>query len=103
MVLKRFYNEKLAQASYLVGCSAAGEALVIDPNREIEQYVEAAAHEELRITGVTETHVHADYLSGSRELAVVTGAQLYLSDEGDANWKYGFVQESNAKLIKNGD
>ncbi len=47
----------------------------------------------MRIMAVTETHIHADYLSGSRELAAATGATLYLSDEGDADWKYGFEGE----------
>lgn len=103
MVIKRFYNEKLAQASYLVGCPVAGEAMIIDPNRDIEQYVETAAREGLRVTVVTETHIHADYLSGSRELAVVTGAQLYLSGEGDKDWKYEFATDAKAKLVKHGD
>ncbi|HEU4997291.1 MAG TPA: MBL fold metallo-hydrolase, partial [Gemmatimonadaceae bacterium] len=79
MLLKRFYDEKLAQASYLLGCSATGEALVIDANRDVEQYVRAAASEGLRITHVTETHIHADFVSGSRELAERCGARLFLS------------------------
>jgi hydroxyacylglutathione hydrolase len=103
MVIKRFYNEKLAQASYLIGCPAAGEAMIIDANRDVEQYVEAAAREGMRVIAVTETHIHADYLSGSRELAVVTGAQLYLSGEGDNDWKYEFSSDARAKLIKHGD
>ena len=103
MVFRRFYNEHLSQASFLVGCNATGEAIVIDANRHFEQYIEAAAEEGLSITAVTETHIHADYLSGSRELASLTGAQLYLSDEGDAEWKYGFASEPNVSLIKGGD
>ncbi|HRK21904.1 MAG TPA: MBL fold metallo-hydrolase, partial [Fimbriimonadaceae bacterium] len=103
MILRRFYNDSLAQASFLVGCGKTREAIVIDPNRHIEAYMEAAADEGLRITAVTETHIHADYLSGSRELAARTGATLYLSDEGDAEWKYGFANESNVRLVKNGD
>ncbi|GAB4465487.1 MAG: MBL fold metallo-hydrolase [Armatimonadaceae bacterium] len=103
MILKRFYDDKLAQASYLVGCAATGEAAVVDANRDVEQYLTAAAQEGLRITAVTETHIHADYLSGSRELARRTGATLYLSDEGDADWKYGFAAEENAILVKDGD
>src|SRR5689334_16258983 len=79
MILRRFYNESLAQASYLLGCSATGEALIVDPNRHIETYVEAARAEGLRITHVTETHIHADYLSGLRELCSATGAKGYLS------------------------
>jgi hydroxyacylglutathione hydrolase len=101
MIVKRFYEPLLAQTSYLVGCGAAGEAIVIDPNRDAEMYVAAAAAEDLRITHVTETHIHADYLSGSRELARHTGAALLLSDEGDADWKYAFAGEG--RLIRNGD
>jgi hydroxyacylglutathione hydrolase len=103
MILKRFYDEKLAQASYLVGCSATGEALVVDPNRDVEQFVTAAEAEDLRITHVTETHIHADFVSGARELAERTGARLYLSDEGDENWKYAFAADYDAVLLKDRD
>ncbi|HSG82319.1 MAG TPA: rhodanese-like domain-containing protein [Gemmatimonadota bacterium] len=103
MLLKRFYDEKLAQASYLVGCAATGEALVVDPNREVEPYVRAAEGEGLRITHVTETHIHADFVSGSRELARCSGAKMYLSDEGDAEWKYRFAEGDGAVLLKDGD
>lgn len=102
MVLKRFYDEKLAQASYLVGCSATGEAVVIDPNRDAAPYVAAAASEGLRIVAVTETHIHADFLSGSRELASRTGATMYLSDEGPADWKYAFASDPSVVLVKDG-
>ena len=103
MLLKRFYDTKLAQASYLIGCPASGEALVVDPNRDVEQYVRAAAEEGLKVTHVTETHIHADFVSGSRELAHRTGAQLLLSDEGDADWKYAFAEEAGATLLRDGD
>ncbi|MBC7791016.1 MAG: MBL fold metallo-hydrolase [Anaerolineae bacterium] len=103
MILKRFYDEKLAQASYLIGCAHAGEAIIIDANRDAQQYLKAAKAEGLRITHVTETHIHADFVSGSRELAARTGAKLNLSDEGDANWKYSFARDSAATLLKDGD
>jgi hydroxyacylglutathione hydrolase len=103
MLLKRFYDDKLAQASYLAGCQATGEALVVDPNRDVECYVHAAEQEGLRITHVTETHIHADYVSGTRELAKRTGAQVYLSDEGDADWKYEFGIGEGATPLKDGD
>jgi hydroxyacylglutathione hydrolase len=103
MLLKRFYDEKLAQASYLVGCAATGESLVIDPNRDVDQYIRAAAAEGLRVTHVTETHIHADFVSGSRELAARTHARLFLSDEGDASWKYLFAREAGATLVRDGD
>jgi hydroxyacylglutathione hydrolase len=90
MVFKRFYDEDLAQASYLIGCQATGEAVVVDPRRDTQVYLDEAKDGGLAIVAVTETHIHADYLSGSRELAGATGASLYLSDEGDESWKYGF-------------
>lgn len=103
MFLKRFFEPTLAQTSYLIGCPGAGASIVIDANRDIDQYIRAAEAEGVKITHVTETHIHADYVSGSRELAARTGAQLFLSDEGDANWKYAFAGESGATLVKDGD
>lgn len=103
MFLKRLFETKLAQASYMIGCAAAREAIVIDPNRDIDPYLRAAEAEGVRIAHVTETHIHADFLSGSRELAARTGATLYLSDEGDANWKYGFSGDPGVRLVRNGD
>jgi hydroxyacylglutathione hydrolase len=102
MLLRRFYDPKLAQASYLIGCPASGEALVVDPNRDLDRYLEAANGEGLRIAHVTETHIHADFVSGARELAHRTGAQLYLSDAGGSDWSYQYVGESRALLIGDG-
>ncbi len=103
MLLKRFYDTSLAQASYLIGCQKTGEAIVIDANRDVAQYIAAAADEGVRITHVSETHIHADFVSGSRELAHRTDAQLLLSDEGDADWKYAFAADSNAILLHDHD
>lgn len=102
MFLRRFYEEHLAQASYLIGCEASGEAVVVDPNRDVEQYVTAAAAENLRITHVTETHIHADFVSGSRELAERAGAMLLLSCAGGPAWAYAFATDAGAKLIGDG-
>jgi hydroxyacylglutathione hydrolase len=103
MILRRFYEDKLAQASFLIGCGATGEAAVIDPNRDVDQYLQAAAAEKLCVTAVTETHIHADFVSGSRELAHRAGARLFLSDEGDAEWKYGFAGDPNVTLVRDGN
>ncbi len=100
MFVKRFFEPSIAQASYLIGCARAGEAIVIDANRDVEQYSTPRTHEGLRITQVTETHIHADFVSGSRELAQRTGATLCLSDEGDADWKYQFPHD---RRLKDGD
>jgi hydroxyacylglutathione hydrolase len=103
MLLKRFYDDGLAQASYLVGAETTGEALVIDPLRDLEPYVAAAAAEELRITHVTETHIHADFLSGARDLVEHTGARLLVSGEGGADWQYRFDASESAELLRDGD
>jgi hydroxyacylglutathione hydrolase len=103
MIVRRFYDTKLAQTSYLIGCGRTGSALAIDPNRDGDQYVRAAQEEGVAITHVTETHIHADFVSGARELARRTGATLYLSDEGDAHWKYAYASEAGAVLVKDGD
>lgn len=103
MLLRYFYDEKLAQASYMVGCQKTGEAIVIDPARNIEPYLKEAAKEGLRISATAETHIHADFVSGTREFAQRLGTTAYLSDEGDASWKYGFASEIDARLVKDGE
>lgn len=103
MLLRYFYNEKLAHASYLAGCQATGEAIIIDPGRDIEPYVCAAESQGMRLVAATETHIHADFVSGARELADRTGATLYLSDEGDENWKYQYLNGYQHVLLKDGD
>lgn len=93
MFLKRFYNEQLAQASYMIGCHAARAAIVVDPNRDTQQYLEAAQDEDVRITHVTETHIHADFVSGSLQLSRESPARLLLSGEGEGgdSWSYAFT------------
>ncbi|GCE45354.1 hydroxyacylglutathione hydrolase [Thermosporothrix hazakensis] len=103
MLLKYFYDERLAQASYLVGCQQTGEAIVIDPARDVRPYLEAARQAGLRITHVTETHIHADFVSGSRDLAAQSGATIYLSDMGGADWKYAYAHEANVALLHDND
>lgn len=93
MYFKRFYDTDLAQASYMIGCQKTGECLVVDPVRDIAQYLDEAKSQKLRVTHVTETHIHADYLSGSRELAKATRAKLLLSDEGGEGWQYTYDDE----------
>lgn len=99
MLLERFYDEDLAQASYLVGCQASGEAIAIDPRRDLQIYLDTATRHGMKIVAVTETHIHADFLSGSREVARATGAQMYVSGEGGSDWQYGF----DATRLHHGD
>ena len=90
MYFQHVYDKSLAQASYFIGCQKEGVAIVIDPKRDVDTYLEIARQNNMKITHVAETHIHADFLSGSRELAAVTGAKMYLSDEGGEGWQYEF-------------
>jgi len=105
MFFQHIYDKSLAQASYLIGCQAKGEAIVIDAKRDIDTYLQIAKENNLKITHITETHIHADFLSGSRELTAVTGADLYLSDEGGDDWQYQFphIGLRNGNIIRIGN
>jgi hydroxyacylglutathione hydrolase len=105
MLFRQFFDKKLAQYAYLVGCQKTGEALIIDPERDIDRYVEAAEAEGLRITAVAETHIHADFLSGAREFAEQFGTAIYLSDEGGEEWASDWARdgEYDAHFLKDGD
>ncbi|WP_457651261.1 rhodanese-like domain-containing protein [Rhodocaloribacter sp.] len=105
MLFRQIFDEKLAQYAYLIGCQATGEALVIDPERDIDQYIALAEKEGLEIVAVADTHIHADYLTGMREFAE-RGVKVYASDEGDADWKYEWLLNSDTykyQLLKDGD
>ena len=91
MFFQHVYDKTLAQASYFIGCQKAGVAMVIDPKRDIDMYIEIAEQNKMKITHIAETHIHADFLSGARELAKLTGGDLYLSDEGGEGWEYEFA------------
>ncbi|MEB2282002.1 MBL fold metallo-hydrolase [Lysinibacillus xylanilyticus] len=103
MLLRYFYDEKLAHASYVVGCQAKGEMVIVDPMRNIEPYLALAEKEKMQIVGALETHIHADFVAGSRELADRVGTKMYISDEGDADWKYQNLEGIPHQLLKDGD
>jgi hydroxyacylglutathione hydrolase len=105
MLFRQFFDPKLAQYAYLVGCQQSGEALIVDPERDIDRYVEAAEAEGLRIVAVAETHIHADFLSGAREFADRFGTRTYLSDEGGEEWasEWARTGEYEVQFLKHGD
>src|SRR5215212_8680643 len=94
MLFLRLYENEIAQASYLIGCQDSRQAIVVDPSRDVARYLRAAEEEHLRITHVAETHIHADFLSGSRDLARHAQATLLLSAEGTSEWQYRFLDEA---------
>jgi hydroxyacylglutathione hydrolase len=85
MLFERFEDRGLSQYSYAVGCPGAGEMAIVDPRRDIDVYTEFASRRGIRISHVLETHIHADFASGARELAHKTGATLLVSgrDRGE--------------------
>lgn len=103
MHFERIYEPIIAQASYLVGSETTRDAIVVDPTRDVERYIEAARAEDLTITHVAETHIHADFASGARALAARTGARLLLSAEGGDGWQYAYARGARATLLRDGD
>ena len=86
MLVRQVADPKLAQFAYLIGCPRTGEAIVIDPERDVDRYFELAARHKLRIVAAADTHIHADYLSGLREMAG-RGVFVYASKEGGPEWQ----------------
>jgi hydroxyacylglutathione hydrolase len=102
MRFKRLYDDKLAQASYIIACEKTKSAIVIDPLRDVQRYLDAAQRENVRIDHVTETHIHADFLSGANDLALATGAQLHLSAMGGNDWQYNLADQTDINLLTDG-
>lgn len=93
MILKQFYLGCLAHASYLIGDEGSGQAVVVDPQRDIEQYLLAAENHGLRIEHVMLTHFHADFVAGHLELRSRVGAKIYLGSRARAEFDFVPMQE----------
>src|ERR1044072_6971954 len=99
MYFKQFYLGCLAHASYLIG--SEGEAVVVVPQRGVDEYiVEAEAHE-LRIKYVIETHLHADFVSGHQELAARTGAKIVFGEKANAAFEHLAVKDGDELSVGN--
>ena len=88
MLLKQYYLNCLAHASYLVGDEETGVAAVVDPQRDIDQYVAFAAEHHLRIAHVFLTHFHADFIAGHLELRDRVSARIYLGAAARAEYAF---------------
>ena len=93
MFFKQLYLGCLAQASYLIG--SKGEAAVVDPRRDVEDYLDEARREGLTIRHIIETHLHADFVSGHRELAARTGARIYIGAKAGARFDHVPVRDGD--------
>jgi hydroxyacylglutathione hydrolase len=104
MLVRQIADPKLAQFAYLVGCPRTGEAIVIDPERDVDRYFDLAARHKLRIVAAADTHIHADYLSGLREMAA-RGILVYASKEGGPEWQYEWLIHGDYphRLLGHGD
>ncbi len=104
MLVRQIHDTKLAQYAYLIGCPRTGQAIIIDPERDIDRYYEEAAAHKLQIIAAADTHIHADYLSGLREFAE-RGVTVYASDEGAPDWRYEWLLGSSYphRLLHNND
>lgn len=104
MFLRQIPDESLAQYAYLIGCQRTGEAVVIDPERDVDRYLKVAVENGFRLTAVVETHIHADYLSGARELVERHGARAYLSAEGGPDWQFEWAKGMDrVTFLRDGD
>jgi len=105
MLIKQIYDPYLSQYAYLIGCPKSGEALIIDAQRDVDRYIDLAEANGLKITAAAETHIHADFLGGVRQLVEqVGGVQGYLSKMGGEDWQYQWAQDhKRVNLLKDGD
>jgi hydroxyacylglutathione hydrolase len=105
MFFRQIFEPKLAQYSYIIGCQQTREAVVVDPMRDVDRYIDIANTEGLKIVAGAETHIHADYLSGLKEFGDRLNIQILVSDEGTTDWKYEWVinGDYNSSLLKDGD
>lgn len=101
MLVRRIYDQNLAQAAYLVGCTESREALVVDPACDIDRYTALASQLSLRIVAVAETHVHADFVSGICGFLAHHAVRAYVSAEGpDAEWMTDAAMAEGAELVR---
>jgi len=99
VLFQRIYTDGLAQASFLLGSDATREAVVIDPRRDVDIYLSFAESHELTIRYVLETHIHADFASGARELAARSGATAALSAVGESEFDHQPLNDGDVLTV----
>jgi hydroxyacylglutathione hydrolase len=101
MYSQQFFIDGLGCASYIVGCEAKSVAAIIDPDRDVQKYLDAAASRGLTITHIIETHLHADHVSGNSDLAARTGAQIYVHEASGAEFPHQAVRDGDVLELGN--
>ena len=104
MLLRQIYDADLSQYAYIIGCEKTREAIVIDPERDVDRYLAIATGEGLKLNAVAETHIHADFVSGARELACDPAVRVFLSAEGGPDWQSEWARNlANVTWLRDGD
>jgi hydroxyacylglutathione hydrolase len=104
MLLRQIYDADLSQYAYIIGCEKTREAIVIDPERDVDRYLAIATSEDLKLNAVAETHIHADFVSGARELASDPAMRVFLSAEGGPDWQSEWARNlANVTLLRDAD
>ena len=101
MFTQQFFVDGLGCASYLVGCEAKGVAAVVDPDRDVQKYLDTAQSRGLKITHIIETHLHADHISGNSDLAARTGADIYLHENSGAEFPHKTLKQNDVVELGN--
>ncbi len=101
MLFRQILKEDSSCASYLVGCQSKASAAIVDPQLEVEGYIELAERSRVKITHVIDTHIHADHISGARKLALLTGAPIYLNESADVNFEFSSLRAGEEFRVGN--
>lgn len=101
MYLEQFFIDGLGCASYLIGCEGAGTAVVVDPDRDVQKYLDTAAARNMKITHIIETHLHADHVSGNTDLAAQTDAEIFVHEAAQAEFSHQKLKSGDVITLGN--
>ncbi len=101
MIIQQYFIDGLGCASYLVGCEGAGIAAIIDPDRDVQKYIDTAAAHGMSITHIIETHLHADHVSGNTDLAARTEATIYIHEAANAKFAHHALHGGDTLTLGN--
>ena len=99
MYFKQLTTEGLGCYSYAIGCPAAGEMIIVDPKRDVQEYLDISREEGMKIIKVINTHVHADHVGGEQELKSITGAELMIHENAKVEYEHTPISEGDSFTV----